>query len=370
MYLIGVNKSYNKVIDKLKKDQQIWDLFTKKDEYPPVELDKENRYEYISSKHRNVLNPTVSEYLINNSFSAEYPDDKKFAVVLTHDVDNVYVKLKEIFASFGNCFKYGNFKGIRHLIRGKIKKEKSPYINFQEIINLEDKYNAKSTFFFLVKPDSDFGNNYYSKDLEFEINKIIERKCEIGYHTRYHIYEDVEKIKKEKRALEKITECNIAGVRNHHLRFNTPISWEVLEDAGFKYDTTFHYHNMVGFRNGMCHPFYPYNRKKDEIIDILEIPLIISDIALRSYMKINPEKSWKYIKNIIDITEKNNGVLAILWHNWTFSYPVSAACWFSKDWTKLYNKILSYCSEKNAWITNCKELYDYDKKESILKSSQ
>ena len=80
---------------------------------------------------------------------------------------------------------------------------------------------------------------------------------------------------------------SIIGARNHVLRFKTPDSWVMLAKAGFKYDTTFHYHDMVGFRNGMCHPFYPFDLNKNNTIEILEIPLIVSDIALRSFMKIN-----------------------------------------------------------------------------------
>jgi hypothetical protein len=84
-------------------------------------------------------------------------------------------------------------------------------------------------------------------------------------------------------------------------------------------------------------------------------------------MRIDVSKSWQYIKQIIDAVEKNKGVLSVLWHNWTFSLPVSIAGWFGKDWTILFEKILKYASEKNAWLTNCKELYEYNRKEGILK---
>ena len=88
----------------LKKDKEIWELFTKKEEYTPVKLDSEGRFRYEFSKHKNVLNPIVSEYLLKKGFSAQYLEDKKFALVLTHDVDDVYVKYRHIFDSFSNCF--------------------------------------------------------------------------------------------------------------------------------------------------------------------------------------------------------------------------------------------------------------------------
>lgn len=309
----------------------------------------------------------MSRYLLNNDFDVEYPEGKKFAIVLTHDVDDVYVKLQHVFSSPLNCIRYGNYRGIIPILKGKINKKKSPYINFQNIINLEEKYNAKSTFYFLVNPQDTLGYKYYTFDLKNEIIKILDRGCEIGYHTGYEVYNNIKGIIKEKKILEELTGNAIIGARNHFLRFKTPDSWNVLAKAGFQYDSSFHYNDMVGFRNGMCHPFYPFDLNKNSIIKILEIPIVVSDIAFRSFMKINAVESWKYIKQLIDVTEKNKGVLTVLWHTWTFSYPVSIAGWFGKEWTCLYEKILKYAIEKNAWLTNCKELWSYTTKEGLFR---
>ena len=279
----------------------------------------------------------------------------------------MYVKLSHVLVSPLNFLKYDNAKGFLPLLNGKINKEKSPYINFEKIIELENKYNAKSSFYFLVNGNDKLESNYNIENLQDKIGYIIDEGCEIGYHTGYSIYNNLNEIVKEKKKLEKITNRTVTGVRNHVLRFKTPESWEILSDAGFEYDTSYHYHDMVGFRNGVCHPFYPFNLTKEKIIDILEIPLIVSDIAFRSYMKINVNACWQIIKQLIDVVEKYNGVLTILWHNWTFSYPVSCAGWFSKEWTDLYEKILNYSKKKNAWLTNCNELYNYNRREGIFK---
>ena len=93
--------------------------------------------------------------------------------------------------------------------------------------------------------------------------------------------------------------------------------------------------------------------------DGVEIPLCISDVALFSFMKRNALQSWTFIKNLIDITEMFSGVLTILWHNWTFSYPASFAGLFGKEWTRLYEKILEYCNKKNAWLTSCEKISEF-----------
>ncbi|RLI05515.1 hypothetical protein DRO22_02645, partial [Candidatus Bathyarchaeota archaeon] len=81
-------------------------------------------------------------------------------------------------------------------------------------------------------------------------------------------------------------------------------------------------------------------------IDILEIPLTIMDCTLFDYMKLDMEGAWKTTKLLIDVTEKYNGVITILWHN---TYMVD-------EMLKFYEKILKYCHEKNAWMTSGEEI--------------
>ena len=94
-----------------------------------------------------------------------------------------------------------------------------------------------------------------------------------------------------------------------------PTTWELLRTAGFKYDTTFGYADCVGFRNGMCHPFQPFNLNTDQYIDIWEIPLTIMDKTLLSYMELDMATSWEITKRLIDTTEELGGVITVLWHN-------------------------------------------------------
>jgi len=330
-------------------------------------LDEQDRFTYEFSKHKDVLNPSVSKYLINQGFHAEYPDGKKFAVVLTHDIDDVYVKRKHVLLSFRFFPEIKDMHGIMNLLKGNLDKRKSPYMNLKKIVQMEKKYDATSSFYFLANGDDIFGFKYDLDELADEIGYLIDEGCEIGSHTGYYSYNKLDEIEKEKQAIEKITGQKIVGVRNHTLRFRVPESWEILAKAGFKYDTSLNYHDMVGFRNGMCHPFQPFNLNEKKTTNILEIPLIASDIAFRAFMKTDAVDSWKYLKQLIDIAEKLNGVLTILWHNWTFSLPTSYSCMFGKEWTELYEKILNYSYRKNAWITNCRKIWEYYEKTGVLK---
>jgi peptidoglycan/xylan/chitin deacetylase (PgdA/CDA1 family) len=348
----------NAYISELRKEKHLWDLFTLKEEYHPKKMDKYQRVPYTASSHKDVLSPSISRYMVQHGFRAEYPEDKKFAVFLSHDIDDIAMSPRQVVRSIIPYPLRRDHLGSIRFLSAYAKKEK-PYLNFRKIIELEKKYDASSTFFFLTTHEDIFGKKYQLGEIINELPDILNHDCEIGLHTGFYFFDDLQKIKLEKEKLEKASGIKVVGVRNHLYRFQLPGTWDVLSEAGFSYDSSLGYYDMIGFRNGTCHPFKPYNLTDQKTMDIIEIPPCVVDITLFSYMKCNVKEAWNYIKNLIDVVEALDGVLTVLWHNWTFSYPVSYAGLFGKEWTKLYEKILSYSYEKHAWLTNGKNITDF-----------
>jgi len=352
-------KDTSSIINELQHDTAFWDEYTKKEEYHQHHLDKYGRYSYSGRLNQTSLEPRVSQFLQQKGFDVEYPDKKNFAILLTHDVDDIYITPRHVLYSIYHVpFNKDIFFPL-YLCVGLVNKEKINYKSFANIMEIENKYGTTSSFFFLPSPEDVFGEKYRLDELEYEIGTILDNGGEIGFHTGYYMYDNIKEIQNQKRNMERFIGRKIIGARNHVLRFTTPDSWEILSDAGFSYDSTYGYHNMIGFRNGMCHPFRPFNRDTGKTIDILEIPLNVQDWTLHMEMNTHIDDAWHYIKRLIDVVEKYHGALTVLWHTWTFSFPVSFGGIFSKEWNVLYEKILHYASEKNAWITNCQEFYKY-----------
>ena len=170
----------------------------------------------------------------------------------------------------------------------------------------------------------------------------------MGLHGGHNAYNTLDEIKTKKKRLEKVLGNKVVGYRNHFLKFKVPDTWELLSKAGFKYDSTFGYADCVGFRNGMCHPFRPFNLDTNREINILELPLTIMDCTLFDYMRLDFDKVWDVTKMLIDSVEKHKGIITILWHN---SYMVD-------DKLKFYEKILNYCYDKGAWMTSGEEIWE------------
>jgi peptidoglycan/xylan/chitin deacetylase (PgdA/CDA1 family) len=192
---------------------------------------------------------------------------------------------------------------------------------------------------------------YDIENLEPEIGNIIDRGCEVGLHGGFTTYLNDQEMKKKRERLEKVTHKPVHGYRNHFLLFKVPDTWECLSKAGFQYDATLGYADCAGFRNGMCHPFKPFNLNTNHEIEILEIPLIVMDSTLDyTYMRLE-SKRWEFTKKLIDRVAACHGVFTLLWHN----------TYMSGEKTELYEKILQYCNEKKAWMTNGETIINYIK---------
>jgi len=340
--------------DILGSEKEIRDLFARKEEYSPEQLDKHGRFQHAFSKYHKILEPWVSRYLVEQGFQVKYPDNHKFAICLTHDVDGIFPPIKHIMLSSLYSAKSLNFNQIGQQVLWKFSRRwPSPYRNFRQIIDIERKYNAKSTFYFMATERDPIRFRYHIEDIEDDLKYIIDSGWYVGLHTGYYSFDDLKSIITEKERLEKVLGKEVIGCRNHYLRFRVPDTWEILARAGFKYDTTFGYSEAMGFRNGMCHPFRPVNLNNQRQIDIMEIPLNIMDATFMGSLGLSPgfNKVPRQIEKLVDSVEECNGVLTILWHNDSFSCP------FKEKLAKLYESILNYCSGKGAWLASADDIY-------------
>lgn len=328
--------------DILRQNPQVWELFTRKEEYTNPFRDQYGRFPYYASKNRDIFEPLASRYLIEHDYHIEYPDNAPFAVCLTHDIDTIYRSLAKKGLMALQSLKYGNHFGTFRTLP-MIRSRKLPLCNFQQTMDLEEGYGAKSTFFFMAEHPDEQDYAYNIEDLKIEIRNIINCGWEVGLHGGHTTYLDPNEMRQKKERLEKVTQTPVIGFRNHFLRFRVPDTWEYLSQAGFQYDTTFGYADCVGFRNGMCHPFRPFNLNTGCDIDIVEIPLVVMDGTLdETYMRIDVTRKWEFVKELIDRVAECHGVFTLLWHN-TYLEGENLA---------LYEKMLRFFNKKKAWITS------------------
>jgi len=272
-----------------------------------------------------------------------WPQNKKFAVCLTHDVDRV----KKTYQYLTHFIKSRDLYHVKSFV---VRKE-YPYWNFERIMEIEDKYGVRSTFFFLneskkfniLRPKEwklALGRyNLNSKKIVDVIQKLQVGGWDIGLHGSYDSYKNKELLLKEKTNLEKIIGKEVIGIRQHYLNLNIPETWEIQKSIGLKYDASFGSSLEVGFRNKQYLPFCPFADS------FFVIPLTIMDSTLFHNSE-SIEDAWNKCKGIIDEAEKHGALVTVLWHQRVFNeqeFP---------NWSKMYEKIIEYSLNKNALVTN------------------
>lgn len=334
------------MIKLLREDPDLFDLFARREEYRPGLRDSFGRFPYYLSEHRNIFDPVVSRFLHGQGMRFEYPEGHTFSVMLSHDVDTLcrtnYFR-KELDSA--RSLMAGDPRGcIDHLRSPRVARQ---FLDTREIIALEAEYGARSSFYFLAVEPGDPDRTYDIMDVKDDLQFVEASGWEVGLHGSQPAHADLAMMIKEKGMVEKALGAPISGYRNHFLRFSAPLTWRLLHQAGFMYDSTLGYADCAGFRNGMCHPFKPFDLETGSTIDIIEIPLMVMDASMfYNHMRLDAASAWELVKSMIDTVEKLNGTLTVLWHN----------TYMRGDHLKVYTKILDYCRERKAWMPTGKDL--------------
>jgi peptidoglycan/xylan/chitin deacetylase (PgdA/CDA1 family) len=310
--------------------------------------------EYLYSAINRVIPDKRSKYNF-------WPENHRFAVVLTHDVDRVY-KTYQFVPSILNSIRNAKVSDLRYHISNMLlnRGENNPYWNFKEVCELENSLGVKSTFYFLNETGKHntfslqswilYKGLYDIESLPVKevIRNLVKEGFEVGVHGSYNSYNNMKLLQSEKRTLESITGLKIKGVRQHYLNYDESTAY-IHHDIGFVYDTSVGYKPIKGakgFRRGTSFPFQlmlPDSR----ISSVIEIPLIIMDSVTSSKQKI--EESLKLINQV----ERYNGVLTILWHTNRFNnreYP---------GIVDVYKEIVNISKSKNAWITTADKVCEW-----------
>ena len=277
--------------------------------------------------------------------------DKDFAVTLTHDIDTCK-----------SCWLEGSFSELKKMQPFSIPKilfnkiiGKDNWYNFDTILDIEKKYNAFSSFYFLPQQGK-VGNwknadyNISAKDIQQTILSLKENGCEVAVHGSFGTHDNSDNLKID---IERVGHKPIIGNRFRFLMYEPEKSVGVLEDCNIKYDTTIGFSEHIGFRRGICFPFYLWNFQKNEISSVIEFPLLVMDgsLANKKYMGISIDESLAKVSELIDEVRKFDGVFTVLWHNTYFSdYKYTG-------WRDVYDDILNYCNQKQGLISSTAKIY-------------
>ena len=265
-----------------------------------------------------------------------WPQNKKFAVCITHDVDAISSNQnhktairwalrkknnisKSVFLKTYLKAKYNSFKPL----------QKDVFWNNEKWLNFEKENNVRSTIFFMVRPKgknlTKYDHDYLLSDSFIYENKFItvadyckrlsNEGFEIGIHGTFNTYNNAKLLTVQKETLEHAIGKKVVSTRQHYLHYDINETPTTHKESNLKIDTTLGYNKDVGFRAGTCFP-YPIINTKGKLTGTLEVPQILMDGAIlgESSLNLDVEEGVKKAIGLIDKVEALGGCFTLNFH--------------------------------------------------------
>jgi hypothetical protein len=300
-----------------------------------------------------------------------WPENRRFALCLTHDIDHVSGSLLRERArslpSYGAA--PGREKAIvglstfREAARSVLAWKPRPDPPLNIWLDEEEKHGFKSSLFFLASPlpAPHWQDSFYSYDdrvsyrgskqrLRDVMRDIVARGWDVGLHGSSRSSFDPAILQAERNIVSAACGAEVITTRQHHLFYDVRYTPFYHEKAGIQADTTLGSNIAAGFRCGTCFPFFMYDIAAERPLNVLQVPLIVQDVALFNQLGMNEELAVSHTKELMNRVAEVGGVMTLLWHN-----DMQA----SNPRFRAYQRILGAAAEMRAWGCSLRQLNEW-----------
>ena len=289
----------------------------------------------------NVIRRTFPEFSVSNI----WPKGKKFALSLSHNVEFWNLQPTEK----TDQQKTNLYKKMLYTMNRNIYDDPTQLI--KSIIRRENSLNASSSYFILTKSDfPDKRRNYFGNENYFNQLVNILKDSSVNLHGSKEAAYQYHFLPAE---LDKLKGFSANGFRVRYLNFRYQNLFKVLEKGNIKFDSSIGFDEQIGYRAGISYPFQPYNMEENRPFNVLEIPLIVLDVALFEQTGANYKKASRRINQLIGIAKRHKSHLSICWHTHMFDLAEHPY------WARLYWKSLQNAKLNGAWLCSLDKLYNY-----------
>lgn len=279
----------------------------------------------------------------------------RFAVALSHDLDNLWRWTRRGFAAAG----YRTARAARRLDGAAVRRElgdvadwaahhlphrTDPFWTFPQILGGEDDRGITSTFFVIARhTDRRDGNQpeTYRKRLPEALSLLARRHREIGLHGNDADRLGLDPLLDDRALLAQKARAEVHGIRYHYLRCLYHETLPLLEQARFGYDTSLAFAEHEGFRCGCSFPFRPYFLAEERALDLVEVPLAVMDGTLQEphYRGLAAADAERAASAVLARVHASGGAVSLLWHNNRFDPRVSRG--YDKVYWRLVDDLLA-----------------------------
>ena len=306
------------------------------------------------------------------------PAGKRFSICITHDIDFVGIRGHKFDHTMLGFLYRSTLGGLRDCLRGRISVgrmlrmwwavlvlpfvylglARDYWLPFEWYLRVE---KGLPVTYFLVpfknRPgEKNVGHNAERRATKYDVTDIPEwiatlvaEGCEIGVHG-IDAWHDVNFARAEMTRVAAAAQATVVGIRMHWLLRDSE-TFDVLDRAGYAYDSTAGYNEAVGYRCGTMQVFRPSLSHR-----LLELPLHIQDGALfyPGKLGLDEVEAWRICEQMIRNAEKLGGVLTVLWHDRSHGPE--------RFWGDFYIRLLSELRRADAWFASASQAVEWFRK--------
>jgi hypothetical protein len=192
---------------------------------------------------------------------------------------------------------------------------RDPYAGVPDIIERERALKVRASFQVAVARRHPLDVNYDIEDQRIRtyLQAIRQADFDLCLHGSYRSTENPEWYVEEVDTLRRKLGTP-KGSRQHFLSFDYDVLFRAQEIAGIEYDMSMGFPDRTGPRAGFSYPYFPYCLDEDRPYNVVQIGLLIMDVTLRSYMRLNATQAWETIDNQLQALASGGGCGSVVWH--------------------------------------------------------
>ncbi|MCY2987501.1 MAG: hypothetical protein NTY19_06515 [Planctomycetota bacterium] len=267
-----------------------------------------------------------------------WPNGKRFAVVLTHDVDNPFSRLPlslrgaellralrtRRWCSTARWIASWGVEAGRRICGARSCSENDPNFCFDKWREVERKLGTRSCCYVAVTTrydahasPQDITYDFRQPLLREVLCRAIEQGGEIGLHASINSRNVAGRFSEEKELLESVLNgYRLKGLRHHYWtldRDRPECTLQLHAKAGFQYDSSLGLNDSPGFRRGMAWPYQPFDPEQGTVIPIHELPPTLMDGGI-FYRPVSPAEGQSQIEMHLQTVARYGGAAVLDWH--------------------------------------------------------
>lgn len=324
----------------------------------------------------NYCSNKLNKYLLSQNITfkpaPKWPNNKKWALCLSHDCDRFFKYRTLNFLKDSKHFL--TKKKLSHAINYSLKAISSSFLNITNCtdpyfnswlqwLEFQEKHSISATYFISTFNRYENGSTFLDVDYDFSDYRILnqvklfhDKGFDFGLHTTTGAWES----KRYKDEAERFTSYygfSPTGYRGHYWSLspeNPSLTMDLVsKDTCLKYSSSFGMNKTHGYRRGVCYPYRPYDYLTGEYTGNYEIPPIIMDQSLFYSGKNNSDRMKEFDRKVGEIASQN-GCLVLDWH--TDSLSANYMDNLTRD---LLIELTKLVNDSDCWVTSMVNVFNW-----------